>query len=172
MIRSANSPDPDNPLSMLLAEPFSDDTRVFVVKPNGERVGFTFAPRPRSFPALFQFDVDFEPDPGVTDTLRVVDGSQVVWALGAGYADFIIPYNPSIYELETEDRVVYVISEDKGLIEVRDALGGVLTVSDDGIVSSRGLSVDYIRDDQGRVTEIVLAARPAGCRAWTDPLRL
>ena len=151
-----NSPDPDNPLSMLLAEPFSDDTRVFVVKPNGERVGFTFAPRPRSFPALFQFDVDFEPDPGVTDTLRVVDGSQVVWALGAGYADFIIPYNPSIYELETEDRVVYVISEDKGLIEVRDALGGVLTVSDDGIVSSRGLSVDYIRDDQGRVTEIVL----------------
>ncbi|MGY6588830.1 MAG: putative Ig domain-containing protein [Wenzhouxiangella sp.] len=150
------SPLPDNPMSFMLVEPFTDDTRVYVVKPNGERVGFTFAPKPRSFPAAFQFDVHFEPDPGVTDTLRAVDGPQIVWALGAGYADYIIPYNPSIYELETADRVVYVISETEGLLEVRDALGGTLTVSPEGVESSRGLSVDYIRNAQGRITEIVL----------------
>jgi len=153
---AAESPLPDNPMSFMLVEPFSNDTRVYVVKPNGERVGFTFAPKPRGFPSLFQFDVHFEPDPGVTDTLRAVDGPDVVWALGAGYADFIVPYNPSIYELETADRVVYVISETEGLLEVRDALGGTLTVSPDGVVSSRGLSVDYLRDGDGRITEIVL----------------
>jgi len=157
-----NSPDPDNPLGFLLAEPFSNATRVHVVKPNGERVGFTFAPKPRSFPSLFQFDVEFEPDPGVTDTLRVVDASQVVWALGLGYTDYIIPYNPSVYELETEDRVVYVISEELGLIEIRDALGGILTISDSGVVSSLGPSVDYIRNAQGRITEIVLPEAQPG----------
>ncbi|MGY6630140.1 MAG: putative Ig domain-containing protein [Wenzhouxiangella sp.] len=156
------SPFPDNPMSFMLVEPFSDDTRVYVVKPNGERVGFTFAPKPRGFPAAFQFDVHFEPDPGVTDTLRAVDGPDVVWSLGAGYADFIVPYNPSIYELETADRLVYVISESEGLLEVRDALGGVLTVSRDGVQSSRGLSVDYVRDSQGRIVEIVLPPAEPG----------
>ena len=150
------SPLPDNPISIMLAEAFTAETRVYVVKPNGERVGFTFAPKPRGFPSLFQFDVHFEPDPGVTDTLTAVDGPDIVWAFGAGFADYIIPYNPSIYELETKDRVVYVISETEGLLEVRDALGGVLTVSSDGVESSRGLSVDYIRDGEGRISEIVL----------------
>lgn len=160
---SAREPsDPDNPLALLLAEPFSDDTRVHVVKPNGERVGFTFAPKPRSFPSAFQFDVAFEPDPGVTDTLRVAEGTNVVWALGAGYADYIIPYNPSVYELETEDRLIYVISESEGLVEIRDALGGVLTLDENGVESSRGLSVDYIRDDQGRIVEIVLPPAEPG----------
>jgi len=160
---SAREPtDPDNPLAALLAEPFSQQTRVSVIKPDGERVGFTFAPKQKSFPSLFQFDVEFEADPGVEDTLRAVDGPQIVWALGAGFADYIIPYNPSIYELETPERVVYVFSEEEGLIEIRDALGGILTISDDGIQSSRGPAIDYVRDEMGRVTEILLPPAEPG----------
>ncbi len=160
---SAREPaDPDNPLALLLAEAFSAQTRVSVIKPNGERVGFTFAPKPKAFPSLFQFDVEFEPDPGVDDILRAVDGPQVVFALGAGFADYIIPYNPSIYELETPEKVVYVFNEAEGLIEIRDALGGVLTISDDGIESSRGPSIDYVRDAQGRITEIVFPPAEPG----------
>ncbi|MEE4638059.1 MAG: putative Ig domain-containing protein [Wenzhouxiangella sp.] len=155
--------DPDDPLAQLLSEPFSAQTRVTVIKPDGERVGFTFAPKPKAFPSLFQFDVNFEPDPGVDDVLRAVDGPQIVFALGAGFADFIIPYNPSVYELETPEKVVYVISETEGLIEVRNAQGDTLTINDDGIQSATGVSIDYVRDSQDRVTEVQLPpAEPGG----------
>ncbi|MEE4330774.1 MAG: hypothetical protein V2J10_07900, partial [Wenzhouxiangella sp.] len=160
---SARDPDdPEDPFSQLLAEAFTGQTRVYVVKPDGNRVGFTFAPRPKSFPSLFQFDVAFEPDPGVTDTLRAVDGPQVVWALGAGFGDWIVPYNPSRYELETADGVIYVISETSGLQEVRDALGGVTTIGPDGLSSSWGPSLHYVRDAQGRIIEILLPAPEPG----------
>jgi RHS repeat-associated protein len=160
---SARDADPASPSAIFQAEAFTDDTRVYVIKPDGERVGFRFAPTPRGFPGLFQFDVAFEADPGVTDTLRAVDGPSIVWALGAGYGDWIIPYNPTTYELETEDRVVYVINETEGLVQVRDALGGVLDISADGVISSRGLTVDFVRDDQGRIAEIrVPPAEPGG----------
>ncbi|MFP4334774.1 MAG: putative Ig domain-containing protein [Wenzhouxiangella sp.] len=160
---SAREPaDPDDPLAQLLSEPFSAQTRVTVIKPDGERVGFTFAPKPKAFPSLFQFDVNFQPDPGVDDVLRAVDGPQIVFALGAGFADFIIPYNPSVYELETPDKVVYVISETEGLVEIRNALGDTLTINDDGIQSSTGVSIDYVRDSQGRVAEVQVPPAEAG----------
>jgi len=142
--------------ALMTAEPFSSLTRVHVIKPNGERVGFTFDPQPKSFPSVFQFDVRFKPDPGVTDTLRTVDGPDVVWQLGAAFADYIVPYNPSRYELETTEGVVYVIDEADGLLEIRDALGGVLTVTPDGLQSSWGPTVQYVRDDAGRIVEILL----------------
>ena len=146
--------DPDAPLADLLAEPFNASTRVAVVKPNGERVGFSFVRQPKPFPATFDFEPIFEPDPGVTDELRAVDG------VTAGFG--IIPYNPSIYELKTSEQVVYVFSETKGLIEIRDALGGVLTIDDNGVQSSTGLSIDYIRDGQGRVAEVRLPSTERG----------
>jgi RHS repeat-associated protein len=146
--------DPDSPLAAMLAEPFNFGTRVVVTKPDGERVGFTFEPEQLGFPASFQFSVNFEADKGVDDELRVVDGTSRVSNFGAGFANYIIPYNPSVYELETPEKVVYVISEEDGLIEVRDALGGILTINDAGIQSSSGLSIDYIRDSEGRVAEV------------------
>jgi YD repeat-containing protein len=142
------------PLAELLAEPFNASTRVTVVKPNGERVGFTFVREPKPFPATFDFEPVFVPDPGVRDELRAVDG------VTGGFG--IVPYNPSIYELETPDKVVYVFSESDGLIQVRDALGGTLEISENGIQSSRGTRVDYVRDGQGRITEIVLPPAEPG----------
>ena len=88
------APDPDLPLAIMQAEPFSTSTRVSVIKPNGERVGFTFAPEPKPFPSAFQFDVAFKPDPGVEDTLRAVDGPQVVFALGGGVCRLHHPVQP------------------------------------------------------------------------------
>mgnify|MGYP006273400635 FL=1 len=142
--------------SFLAGEAFTDQTRVTVTKPNGERVGFTFAPEPKPFPAAFQYDVVFEPDAGVTDELRAIDWPDVVFQLGAGYANYVIPYNPTIYELETEEGMVYRISEVDGLLEVRDPQGGVLSVDADGWQSTWGARVDYLRDADGRITDIVL----------------
>jgi RHS repeat-associated protein len=145
------------PGSFILAgEPFTTQTRVTVVKPDGERVGFRFDPQLKSFPAVLQYEVNYEPDSGVTDTLRAVGWTDSVFSLGAGFADFLIPYNPTIYELETEEGVVYVISEIDGLLEVRDTQGGVLTSSEDGWQSSWGARVDYLRDTEQRITDIAL----------------
>ncbi len=170
---SANVQDsvPDIPpeldlLGGLNGQPFTTQTRVTVVKPNGERVGFRFDPQPKSFPAAAQYKVNFEPDSGVTDTLRAVGWPDTVFNFGAGFANYIIPYNPTIYELETQEGVIYVIDEFDGLLEVRDVLGGVLSVTDDGIESSWGVSVDYVRDTEGRIIEILLpkdqSGEPAG----------
>lgn len=137
-------------------EAFTNQTRVLVTKPNGERVGFTFEPTPKAFPAAFQFDVVYAPDPGVTDTLRAIGWPDSVYALGAGYADFVIPYNPSVYELETTEGVVFRISETGGLLEVRDPQGGVVTAEPEGWQSSWGARVNYLRNAEGRITDIVM----------------
>ena len=143
-------------LGGLNGQPFTTQTRVTVVKPNGERVGFRFDPQSMSFPSILQFEVNYEPDSGVTDTLRAVGWPDTVFSLGAGFANFLIPYNPTIYELETQEGVVYVVSESDGLLEVRDTQGGVLTSNNDGWQSSWGARVDYQRDGEGRITDIVL----------------
>lgn len=142
--------------NFLGGEAFTNQTRVTVTKPNGERVGFTFSPTAKAFPAALQFDVVYEPDSGVTDTLRAIDWPDVVFQLGAGYANYVIPYNPTIYELETEEGVIYRISEVEGLLEIRDPLGGVVTAGPDGWQSSWGARVDYLRNADGRITDIVL----------------
>ncbi|MEN1729405.1 MAG: putative Ig domain-containing protein, partial [Pseudomonadota bacterium] len=149
-------------LGQLGGEAFSTATRVTVTKPNGERVAFQFAPKARSFPSVFQFDVEYEPDPGVTDQLRAVGWPDTVFQLGTGFANYVIPYNPSRYELETEEGLVYLIDEFDGLIEIRDVLGGTLEVTSSGLRSSWGVSVDYLRDSEGRIVEIVLPESGAG----------
>ena len=58
--------------------------------------------------------------------------------------------------------MVYVISETDGLIEIRDALGGTLEISPDGIQSSRGPTIDYVRDGQGRIVEILFPPAEPG----------
>jgi RHS repeat-associated protein len=141
---------------LLGGEAFNSQTRVIVTKPNGERAGFTFEPKPKAFPAAFQFDVVYTPDPGVTDTLRAVGWPDTVFQLGAGFANYIIPYNPSVYELETQEGVVFQISETGGLLEVRDPQGGVVTAEPDGWQSSWGARVTYLRNAEGRITDIVM----------------
>ena len=152
----------DDFTSMMQSQPYDHDTRVYVTRPDGVRVGFSFDPVPASFPALGQYDVNFKPDPGVTDTLRPAEGPDRVWNWGTGFLDYLIPYNPALWELETAEGVVYLISETDGLLEIRDVLGGVITVSENGIVSSRGPSIDFVRDDVGRVTEILLPPAEIG----------
>ncbi len=152
----------DDFASLMLTQPYDFDTRVYVTRPDGVRVGFSFDPVPASFPALGQYDVNFRPDPGVTDRLRPADGPDRLWNWGTGFLNFIIPYNPSLWELETREGVVYLISETQGLLEIRDVLGGVITVSEDGIVSSWGPSIDFGRDAEGRVIEILLPPVEAG----------
>ena len=145
---------PNNPLSDMTAESFRNDSRVYVIKPSGERVGFTFDPEARSYPAAFQYTVRFKPDPGVEDELTAV-GPQNVWNLGAGFADYIIPYNPKQYVLTTPERIRYTYDESEGLIRVDDAYGHTITVTPDGLVHSDGTAVTFERNAAGAITRIL-----------------
>src|SRR5204862_6101102 len=49
---------------------------------------------------------------------------------------------------------VYTIGPDGALQSLKDLNGNTLTVTANGITSSNGLSVPFVRDGQGRITKI------------------
>ncbi|MBV7330995.1 hypothetical protein KFU94_22695 [Chloroflexi bacterium TSY] len=65
-----------------------------------------------------------------------------------------IPYDPDLYELTLQDGRSFVISQEDGLQSVTDLNGNTLTFNNDGIIHSSGKSVDFVRDDEGRITSI------------------
>lgn len=131
-------------------EGFHPGTRVYVTRPDGRRVGFTFAPVPSGFIGVFP---RFTPDPGVYDTLEVNPALLVL--SGNTFYEFPGgPYNPQLYFFKTKENVTYAIDEIEGLKRITDINGNTLTVTLTGIVSSTGVAVAFERDAQNRITKI------------------
>ncbi|MBK1989788.1 DUF4114 domain-containing protein [Sphaerospermopsis aphanizomenoides BCCUSP55] len=136
---------------------FTVGTRVTLNTPDGRRVGFTFNPVV-SLPGLLGavYAPNFTPDAGAFDKLEVENTSLSIRSDGSvGLYLFGFTYNPSQYKLTTKDGTVYNYDQNFGLIDVKDRNGNTLTFSDEGIVSSTGAEIEFIRDSQGRITEIV-----------------
>ncbi|MDB9426649.1 putative Ig domain-containing protein [Microcystis aeruginosa CS-564/01] len=137
---------------------FSVGTRVTLNTPDGRRVGFTFNPVPVSasfFGAIYA--PSFTPDAGVFDKLETENSPLTIrgdGTVGAFLFSFL-GYNPSQYKLTTKDGTVYNYDQNFGLIDVTDRNSNKLTFSDEGIISSTGAEIDFIRDSQGRITEII-----------------
>jgi RHS repeat-associated protein len=142
---------------------FTEGTRVTLTTPDGRRVGFTFTPEVFSpsagiflGPDYYAWRPKFTPDPGVYETLevpytpimRLPDGSFGLYLFG-------FTYNPGDYILTTKDGTKYTYNQDLGLQNVLDRNGNKLTYTDNGIFSSTGAKIDFIRDAQGRITEII-----------------
>ncbi|MCA2837876.1 MAG: putative Ig domain-containing protein, partial [Microcystis sp. M078S1] len=137
---------------------FSVGTRVTLNTPDGRRVGFTFNPVPVSasfFGAIYA--PSFTPDAGVFDKLEVENTPLTIRSDGTvgAFLFSFLGYNPSQYKLTTKDGTVYNYDQNFGLIDVTDRNGNKLTFSDEGIISSTGAEIDFIRDAQGRITEII-----------------
>ncbi|WP_242034769.1 Ig-like domain-containing protein [Microcystis flos-aquae] len=137
---------------------FSVGTRVTLNTPDGRRVGFTFNPVPVSasfFGAIYA--PKFTPDAGVFDKLEVENTPLTIRSDGTvgAFLFSFLGYNPSQYKLTTKDGTVYNYDQNFGLIDVTDRNGNKLTFSDEGIISSTGAEIDFIRDAQGRITEII-----------------
>jgi RHS repeat-associated protein len=177
---------PDNDLLDILAkEGFAYGTRVYVTRPDGRRIGFSFEPSPvvvAGGSVSFQMWLpQFTPDPGGTDTLEeACEAPTSQWIglppsctlvsqgssgrFGIGLVPFA-PYNPRTYVLTTEDGVRYTIDEYDGLQHIEDANGNTITVGPDGLVSSTGVALEFIRDGAGRITRIIEPDDPGD----TDP---
>jgi RHS repeat-associated protein len=132
-------------------------TRVTLTTPEGRRVGFTFDPQLDGggfFGA--RYAPVFRPDPGVEETLEVAYTPLSIFGDGSvGLYLFGFTYNPSDYTLTTKNGTEYNYNQYNGLQTVEDRNGNTLTFEDDGITSSTGVEVDFIRDSQGRITQIV-----------------
>jgi YD repeat-containing protein len=63
-------------------------------------------------------------------------------------------YQPDVYTYTDPYGRAYTISATGGLQSIKDLSGNTLTVTPNGITSSNGLSVPFVRDDQGRITKI------------------
>ncbi|MBT9316451.1 DUF4114 domain-containing protein [Leptothoe spongobia] len=140
------------------ATPFKVGSRVTLTSPEGKRIGFTFDPQPNPVSFLgANFRPHFTPDPGVEETLEVVDNIPLTIRSDATVGLFPINfnYNPSEYILTTKDGTKYRYDEDAGLQTITDRNGNVLTYTEDGITSSTGQSIQFERDDQGRIEQII-----------------
>lgn len=126
-------------------------------------MGFTFTPEVFSAsagiflgPDYYAWQPKFTPDPGVYETLevpyvpimRLKDGSFGIYLFG-------LTYNPSDYILTTKDGTKYTYDQYEGLETIVDRNANKLTYTDNGITSSTGAKIDFIRDTQGRITEII-----------------
>ena len=131
---------------------FRASTRVYVTRPDGRRVGFTFAPVPLGgfFPVWRPV---FRPDAGVTDTLEVAE--TLLFKSGDQFFEGFDAYNPSLYTFKTKEGVKYEIDEVDGLKKVTDTNNNTLTVTSSGLVSSSGITVAFERDGLSRITKII-----------------
>ncbi|MBL8823222.1 MAG: tandem-95 repeat protein [Planctomycetia bacterium] len=148
------------------AAPFKEGTKVYLTTPNGKRVGFTLAMDAISVPF---FGIFYRPrfvaDPGVFEKLDVL--TQPGNAFGDLYVKlpddtFTLPmaifggrFNPDSYNLTMTDGTIYRYNQHTGLREVVDPNGNTLTFGADGITSSLGVSIQFLRDARGRIAEII-----------------
>lgn len=159
-IRETVSPASEDQIGIFGQTAFVYGTRVYITNPDGQRIGFTFEPERTG--SLFgeAYAPKFTPDPGVSDQLVVdpvtlsqrEDGSFVAFLFG-------FSYNPSEYQLVRRDGTVYQYDETSGLRNVTDRHGNQLVFHDDGMTHSSGESIDFFRDELGRITQIM---DPAG----------
>jgi choice-of-anchor A domain-containing protein/RHS repeat-associated protein len=153
----------DSPGTPFAATPLREGTRVYITNPFGKREGFTFTPTETFVDPIFGYPLPFGPlwrpaftaDPGVLDTLSVDDQSLSERTDGTfGLYLFGLPYNPQEFTLTTPDGVAYRSSRFTGLEKITDLNGNTLTATHDGIFSSTGVSIQFVRDAEGRITQI------------------
>jgi RHS repeat-associated protein len=63
-------------------------------------------------------------------------------------------FNPTVFRLTTQEGLVFVIDQKKGLQSMTDLNGNTVTITPNGIISSTGKSIVFNRDAAGRITKI------------------
>ncbi len=131
---------------------------VTLTLPNGRRVTFYFTPTSYPFPFRFLFAPTYTPEAGVFGSLTS-DGCSLIVPNGGEldcFEEAATAYVPTTYKYTDAYGVVYTLGADGTLKSIQDRNNNTLTFAANGIVSTAsGLTVQFIRDDQGRITQIV-----------------
>lgn len=144
----------------------SQPHEVTVDWPDGHQEVFDFAPTGGSSLFPFESGAAYTAHPGTdtTSTLTPADPADAsgltFWNDGNLYDDFgVDPYDPTEFVLTATNGTSYLLSTTQGLISETDPTGNTTTIGPNGIISSIGVSVPFVRDAYGRVTQI---DNPAG----------
>jgi YD repeat-containing protein len=123
---------------------------VTLTMPDGRRVTFFFTPQSIGLGFLVP---SYTPEPGVFGTLTTPGCLLVV----SGGHYFCFPgsaFSPTSYTYTDPYGRVFDLATSGQLRSIRDLNGNVLTFTPNGISSSTGLSVPFVRDSAGRITQI------------------
>jgi RHS repeat-associated protein len=136
----------------------SPDHDVTLTEPGtGRRVTFNFSPTSFGFPFNFFHQPTYAPEPGVHGKL-VSDGCGMLINSGGQFACFLSTeptYRPTAYAYTDPYGRVYRMTAAGEMQSIKNLDGNVLTFSAAGITSTAGnLTVPFVRDAQGRITEI------------------
>lgn len=129
--------------------------KVFVTTPEGQRVAFTFDPIAEAtllgssfLPRFTSNDTRYTLETPQVRLQQRADGAFELYLFGGAY-------NPREYSLVSPEQIRYNYDQFEGLKTVTDRNNVTLEYRDDGIFSSTGESIEFIRDDLGRITEII-----------------
>lgn len=152
---------PSGPLGSLITycvEPLGAPI-VSVTLPTGEVERFEAAASPRCNEVIPILDVElvFNPIGDNQSTLKAVDDSFGRYQNGniVETGTFTQAINPNRYVLTTKSGYEYQLDQGFGVESITDPNGYTLTFSDAGIVHSSGKSIDFIRDGEGRITQVI-----------------
>ncbi len=136
----------------------SPDNDVTVTEPGtGRRVTFQFTPTAFPFPFSFFYQPTYTPEPGVFGKL-VSNGCGLLVRSNNGFVCFLSlepSYSPTAFAYTDPYGRVYTMTAAGKMLSIKDLNNNLVTFSDNGITSSAGnLTVSFVRDSQGRITEI------------------
>ncbi|MCG8313491.1 MAG: putative Ig domain-containing protein [Pseudomonadales bacterium] len=131
---------------------------VTVSRPDGRIDKFNVVPVNNCstlIPPLY-IDVTFEAAPGTESSLTALN-TQGLRVNGSQLLDnsLIELFDPRHYTLTTKDGIQFRVDQFSGIDWVQDRGGNRITFTNNGIIHSAGKSINFIRDGQGRITEIV-----------------
>ena len=139
---------------------------VTITLPDGETEQFNakWSPECQQFLPPIDGYLSFTPANGkTTSKLEQLTYGQLRWVnLGNGasnladLSDPFVPVDPRHYRLTTDDGMVYDLDQEFGITKITDQAGNFVRYTRDGITHSTGVSVQFVRDAQDRITDIVL----------------
>ena len=137
---------------------------VSIAFPGGEVFRFQPTPSPECQPLAPQqvVDVEYVPLPGTLSELVPLDHEPRSLVSGSfpgpielWNQDNTAIHDSASYRLITPDGRQFVIHDEEGLRTITGSNGNVVSFSDNGISHSKGISVDFHRDAEGRIARLV-----------------
>ncbi len=145
----------------------TDEHVVTITFDDNQKFQFRAEPDPSQqtlFPLSILDGMTFEPLEGTRGTLSASPPPDLVSSSAVGPVEILTfdfdVYNPSTYTFNHPDGFTYRFSTKAGsdlsfeLRSVTNPDGTTITVTDNGLVRSDGVGIDFIRDGEGRITRI------------------